>query len=119
MSVYTTKGTALNFKREVLESPIPVLVEFQAPRCDPCRLVTPLMETFGDRYTGRVKVVKVDVDEEPALGELFGVRSIPTLIAFHQKAIVGRLAGYNGQAQIRRVFDELSALPRPDDEATP
>lgn len=110
MSKHIIQGTARNFKREVLESPIPVLVDYWAPWCGPCRMIAPLLEEFGARYAGKVKVVKVNVDEEKELGATFRIRSIPTLMAFYNGQTVGRMAGFGGREQLLSVFDEMSAL---------
>ncbi len=111
MSKHTVQGTVANFKKEVLESPIPVMVDFWAPWCGPCRTIAPLLEEFGERYAGKVKVVKVNVDEERDLSTQFRIRAIPTLLAFYQGQQVGQLAGFGGRGQLMSVFDEMRRLP--------
>jgi thioredoxin 1 len=74
--------TDSTFKAEVLESNVPVLVDFWAPWCGPCRMVAPVVEEISDQYDGQVKVVKVNTDENPNVASQYGIRSIPTLMIF-------------------------------------
>jgi thioredoxin 1 len=74
--------TDATFKQEVLENPLPVLVDFWAPWCGPCRMVAPVVEEISEQYDGKVKVVKVNTDENPSVASQYGIRSIPTLMIF-------------------------------------
>lgn len=79
--------TSENFDSEVLNSPLPVLVDFWAAWCGPCRMLAPSVEKLSEEYEGKVKVGKVNVDEQMALAQEFGVSSIPTLILFDKGEI--------------------------------
>lgn len=70
------------FDQEVIESSVPVLVDFWAPWCGPCRMVAPVVEEIAEQYVGQVKVVKVNTDDSPGVASKYGIRSIPTLMIF-------------------------------------
>jgi thioredoxin 1 len=74
--------TDATFKEEVLDSEVPVLVDFWAPWCGPCRMVGPVVDEIATEYAGQVKVLKLNTDENPTVATHYGVRSIPTLIVF-------------------------------------
>ncbi len=84
------KITVNNFEKEALQSPLPVLLDFWAPWCGPCRMLAPELKALADEYAGRVVVGKVNVDEEPELAAAFRVASIPTIVVIRDGRWCGR-----------------------------
>ncbi len=82
-----------NFETEVIHSELPVLVDFWAPWCGPCRMVAPTVSALAEKYAGRLKVCKVNVDESPASAGRYDVRGIPTLMVFKGGEVVGSVVG--------------------------
>lgn len=81
------------FQAEVLQSDLPVLVDFWAPWCGPCRMVSGVVDEVAQQYAGRLKVVKVNTDEQPGIASRYGIRSIPTLILFMNGETMEQLVG--------------------------
>jgi thioredoxin 1 len=96
--------TDSNFQSEVLSSEQPVLVDFWATWCGPCRMVAPIVEEIAGEQNGKLKVAKVDVDQNPQVAQQFGVMSIPTLIVFKGGEAVERLVGYMPKAKLMQAI---------------
>ncbi len=92
--------TDANFEQEVLKSEKPVLVDFWAPWCGPCRAVGPVVEDLADAYKGRVKVGKMNIDDNPKTATTYGVMSIPTLILFKKGDIMDKLIGLSPKERL-------------------
>ena len=92
--------TSANFESEVLKSDLPVLVDFWASWCGPCKMLSPIIAEIAEEYDGKVKVGKVNVDDEPALANMFGIESIPTVMVFKEGKITGTSLGYRPKEQI-------------------
>lgn len=91
-----------NFEAEVLESKTPVLVDFWAPWCGPCRMMAPVVESIAGDYQGRLTVAKLNVDDNPATAQRYQVMGIPALILFRNGEPVDRVVGYVSKADLER-----------------
>jgi thioredoxin 1 len=96
-----------SFERAVIQSPIPVLVDFWAPWCGPCKMIGPLLEEIAKESDGRYRVTKVNVDDDPALQQRFGIRGIPTLLFFKDGAQRDQIVG---AAAKKVILEKLEAL---------
>ena len=99
--------TDANFEKEVLQSDIPVIVDFWAEWCAPCRIIAPLVDELGQQYSGKIKVGKMDVDQNPQSSMNYGIRSIPTLLFFKDGKPVDQLLGAVPKNQIEEKLTEL------------
>lgn len=100
-----------NFEDEVLNSEDPVLVDFWATWCGPCRQIAPIVEDLADEFEGRAKVGKVDVDENPQVAQQYGVRSIPTLLFFNDGEVQEQVVGASGKKPLKDTLEELAGQP--------
>ena len=105
MSANVREVNDLNFDQAVLQSDRPVLVDFWAGWCAPCRALAPKVEAVAARHAGDVRVVKIDVDQNPLVAQRYGVRAIPTLIVFNHGQEVERLLGAVSEAEIELKLD--------------
>ncbi len=115
MSGHVVDATAASFEHEVLEASktLPVLVDFWAPWCGPCKALTPILEKLAAAYAGRFKLVKVNSDDNVELATAFGVRSIPDVMAFRDGKPVAHFLGALPEPQVRAFIDKL--LPSPSE----
>jgi thioredoxin 1 len=108
-----TAVTEQTFEGEVLKADVPVLVDFWAEWCGPCRMVAPIVEELAGEYDGRLKVMKLDVDDNQNLAVRYNVMSIPTLGVFRGGEMIERIVGFMPKQEIKRRLDgALQAMPR-------
>lgn len=97
-----------NFSAEVLESTTPVLVDFWAPWCGPCRQIAPLIDQLAEEYSGKVKVGKVNIDDNPGITNEYGIQSIPTLMVFRNGAVAERFVGMPPRSKLTQALDDAA-----------
>lgn len=100
--------TDANFDQEVLKSEQPVLIDFWATWCGPCRALAPVVDEIAKSYDGKVKVVKMDVDRNPATPQRYGVRGIPTLLVIKGGQVQEQIVGYVPKETIEKAIDKLA-----------
>lgn len=96
--------TENTFEAEVLQSDKPVLIDFWAPWCGPCRMLAPAVAQIAEEYRGKAKVCKVNVDEEPGLAQRFGILSIPTVLVFKNGQLTDTLVGLRPKAELEALL---------------
>ena len=99
--------TEQNFEAEVLNSPVPVLIDFWAPWCGPCRMLAPVIEEIAKEYAGKIKVGKLNTDENMNLSAKYAITSIPTVMIFKNKQAVQTLVGFRSKSEFKKVIDAL------------
>src|SRR5215210_4840585 len=101
---------AASFDQAVLQSPVPVLVDFWAPWCGPCKMIAPVLNEIASESGGRFLIAKVNADDEPALMQRFGIRGIPALLFFSGGELRHQIAGLAGK---KTIVEQLEALATP------
>ena len=98
-----------NFENEVIKSDIPVMIDFYAEWCGPCRMMSPIVEQFADEYAGKVKIGKVNVDEERSLALRFGIQSIPSFVFIKDGKVIDAVTGAMPRVVLNRRLESLLA----------
>ena len=104
-----TDVTDGNFETEVLKSDKPVLVDFWAPWCGPCHMVSPVVEELAEEYGGKVKFLRLNTDDNMNTAATYGIRSIPTLLMFKAGQPVDQIIGFRPKGDLKRVIDKALA----------
>jgi thioredoxin 1 len=99
------KVTRKNFEREVMESDVPVVIDFYATWCGPCRMLAPIVSEVAEEFGKKVKVCKIDVDEEPEIAEEYGISSVPTLLLIKNGDIVSWITGFVPKEEVQALFE--------------
>ena len=98
--------TDASFETEVVQNDLPVLVDFWAPWCGPCRMVAPVVDELSEEYDGRVAFYKLNTDENPNVATSYGIRSIPTLLVFKNGEVAGQIVGFRPKSDLAKRLDE-------------
>jgi thioredoxin 1 len=96
-----------NFEQEVLKSPVPVVVDFWAEWCGPCKQVAPVLDELAGEYDARVRIAKVNIDENQELADSYSVRAIPTFLLFKGGQVTGQIVGMVSKRDLKAQFDKL------------
>ena len=100
--------TAENFAEKVVKSQTPVLVDFWAEWCGPCKMIAPILDELADEYAGRVNIGKVNIDDHQSLAAEYGVRAIPTLLLFHNGEVTEQIVGLRSKRDLKASFDKVA-----------
>ncbi|MEK7874437.1 MAG: thioredoxin [Chloroflexota bacterium] len=101
--------TDIEFEREVIQSKTPVLVDFWAPWCGPCKMIEPVMEELAKEYEGKVRFTKVNVDENPLTASKFGIRAIPSILVFKDGKAVKQVVGAVPKGELKKHLEAVVA----------
>jgi len=101
--------TQENFGAEVLKASMPVLVDFWAEWCGPCKMIGPVLDELAEEYAGQVKIGKVDIDQQQGLAAEYGVRAIPTLLLFHQGQVADQMVGLRSKKDLKASIARVGA----------
>ena len=101
--------TQENFAKEVLQSQTPVLVDFWASWCGPCKMLSPILDELAQEYDGRVKIGKVNTDEQPELASEYRIQAMPTMLFFKQGQVAKQVVGLKSKRELQTSFESLAA----------
>ncbi len=101
--------TQENFAQKVLQSPTPVLVDFWAEWCGPCKMIAPMLDELADEYSGKITIGKINIDDHQGLAAEYGVRAIPTLLLFKQGQVAEQIVGARGKRDLKASLDRVVA----------
>ena len=101
--------TQENFSKEVLQSPSPVLVDFWAEWCGPCKMIAPVLDELADEYAGKLRIGKVDIDHHQQLAAEYGISAIPTLLVFKGGQVVEQMRGARSKRELKVTLDRVAA----------
>jgi len=101
--------TKENFAKEVLQSPQPILVDFWAEWCGPCKMLGPILDELAGEYDGRIRIGKVNIDDHQELAVQYGIRSVPTLLLFNQGQVADQIVGLRSKRELKASFDRVAA----------
>jgi thioredoxin 1 len=104
--------TQENFEKEVLQSAKPVLVDFWAEWCGPCKMLGPILDELAQEYDGRITIGKVNIDDHQELAAKYGIHSIPTLLLFQNGQVADQIVGLRSKRDLKASFDRLTAAPK-------
>ena len=107
MSQYITEVTDATFETNVISSKLPVLVDFWAPWCGPCKMIAPVLEKLAVEYKNKVRIAKVNVDDSPETATSYGVSAIPTLLLIKDGQVKEQLVGFQSEPQLRKLLDSV------------
>lgn len=100
--------TQENFAQNVLQSPTPVLVDFWAEWCGPCKMIAPILDELADEYSGKVTIGKVNIDDHQSIAAEYGIRAIPTLLVFNKGQVADQIVGARGKRDLKASLDRVA-----------
>jgi thioredoxin 1 len=108
-SPHIVNVTQAAFAQEVLQSKTPVLVDFWAEWCGPCKMIAPVLDELAEEYQGKVKIAKVNIDHEQSIAAEYGIRAIPTLLLFNNGQVADQIVGMRSKRDLKASFDRVAA----------